>query len=192
MATKPGGRSLRFTAVEEFAVEEVAFSWHARFRFLGIPLRVIDRYAAGEGLLEARLLGVLPVMRMHGLETNEGEAMRYLAEVPWVPHAIHGNPQLSWREIDTTTVEVSTHVGSTRIAVELGFDAGGDVISAFAEARPHVEGKTIVPRPWRGEFGAYDVVGGVRLPTRAEVRWELPAGPFAYWKGTITSLDLSG
>ena len=33
-------------------------------------------------------------------------------------------------------------------------------------------------------------VGGIRLPTRAEVRWELPDGPFPYWRGTIASLEL--
>jgi hypothetical protein len=33
--------------------------------------------------------------------------MRYLAELTWAPHAMQHNPQLSWREIDTSTVEVS-------------------------------------------------------------------------------------
>ncbi len=33
-------------------------------------------------------------------------------------------------------------------------------------------------------------VGGLRVPTRAEVRWELPEGPFTYWLGRITSLDV--
>jgi hypothetical protein len=57
MWLKPGGRALPFEAVEDFAVREVAFEWRARFKPLGF-LRVVDSFAAGEGLLEARLFGL--------------------------------------------------------------------------------------------------------------------------------------
>jgi Family of unknown function (DUF6544) len=191
MWLKPGGRALPFRAVEDLSVEEVAFSWRARFRVLPlVTLRVVDGYAAGQGRLEARLLGLVPVMRQSGQAASEGEAMRYLSEIPWVPHAMRANRQLEWRELDAHTVEVATAVGPARVAVQLEFDAAGDIVSAYSPARPHVEGKTTVPRPWGGVFRDYDVVGGVRIPTHAEVRWQLPEGPFTYWRGTITSVEL--
>jgi hypothetical protein len=191
MWRKPGGRALRFTAIEEFAIEHVAFSWEARFPILPfVSIRVVDRYGAGEGLLEARLLG-LRVMRQHGQETAEGEAMRYLAEIPWVPHAMIANRELEWRGLDAQSVEVATGVGSARVAVRLEFDAAGDVVRAFSDARPHPEGKATVLRPWGGEFSAYAVIGGIRVPSRAEVHWEFPDGPFTYWRGTVTSLSLA-
>jgi hypothetical protein len=66
MWRKPGGRALRFTAVEELAVGEMSFSWRARFPFAPLlSLRVHDRYRAGEGALEGRLLG-FPVLRSRG------------------------------------------------------------------------------------------------------------------------------
>lgn len=191
MWLKPGGRPLPFTALDEFSVAEVAFSWRARFRFLSlVPLHVVDGYAAGRGRLEARLLGLVPVMRQSGQAASEGEAMRYLAEIPWVPHAMLVNRQLEWRELDTQRLEVATSVGAARVAVELGFDVAGDIVSASAQARPHPEGKTTVRRPWGGRFSDYEVIGGVRIPTEAEVHWQLPEGPFTYWRGTITSVEL--
>jgi hypothetical protein len=51
--------------------------------------------------------------------------------------------------------------------------------------RPWLEGKTWVPTPWAGEFGDY-----ISLPTSAEVYWELPAGRYVYWRGTVTSAEL--
>lgn len=43
MVRKPGGRPLPFTAVEEFVVEEVAFSWRARFPVMPlVSMRVLD------------------------------------------------------------------------------------------------------------------------------------------------------
>ena len=191
MCQKPGGRWVRFSAVEELAVEEVAFSWRARFPIAPlVSLRVVDRYAASEGLLEARLLRLVPVMRARGQEAAEGQALRYLSELAWVPQAMFANRQLVWRELDGQTVEVATRAGSTRVALRLEFDAAGDVVGTWANARPRIEGKKTVPRQWVGVFGDYGVVGGIRLPTRGEARWELPEGPFTYWRGRITSLEL--
>jgi hypothetical protein len=190
MWLKPGANARRFSAVQDYAVREIAFSWRARFPLaLLLSLRVTDRYEAGEGSLVARLLG-LPVMRQAGAETSLGEALRYLAELPWVPHAMTANPQLEWRQLDEGTVEVAAKVGSERAAVRLAFDADGDITGARCEARPYPEGKTFTTRPWAGSFSDYARLNGVRVPTRGEVRWELPDGPFTYWRGALTSLQL--
>ncbi len=114
MWRKPGGHALPFTAVEKFAVEEVAFSWWARFPVLPlVTMRVLDGYAKGEGRLEARLFGV-PLMRVGGPKTAEGEAIRYLSELPWAPHAMAANRALEWADVDARTVEVATRVGADR------------------------------------------------------------------------------
>jgi hypothetical protein len=41
-------------------------------------------------------------------------------------------------------------------------------------------GRTSVLTPWGGEFGEYQALGGMRLPTRAKVYWELDEGRFVY------------
>ena len=191
MWQKPGGRALRFSAVEEFLVEEIAFSWLARFPIVPlVSLRVVDRYSAGDGLLEARLFGLVPVMRQRGLDLAEGEALRYLAELAWVPQAMLANRELEWRELGTDSVEVATWVGPSRVSVRLEFDAAGDIVASSTDSRPRAEGKKTVLRPWGGSFSDYAVVGGVRIPTRGEAHWVLPDGPFSYWRGTIKSLEL--
>jgi Family of unknown function (DUF6544) len=154
-----------------------------------LSFNVTDFYAAGNGGLEARLLGLVPVMRQRGPETTRGELIRYLAELPWVPHAIRANRQLEWRELDGQTVEVATQVRAERVAVKLEFDPAGDIVHAYADSRPYPEGKTFVPRPWGGVFGDYRDLTGVRLPTTAEVSWQLPEGKFTYWRGEVTAFD---
>jgi hypothetical protein len=69
MRLKPRGRLLPFSAVEEFSVREIAFCWRARFS-LGALVRlcVVDGYADGEGRLDARLFGLVPVVRAPGTE----------------------------------------------------------------------------------------------------------------------------
>ncbi len=189
MVLKPGAASRPFRASEAFAIDRVAFAWHAHFPIVGpLALRVTDSYDGRDGLLEVRLLGI-PLQRQHGAELAQGEAFRYLAEIPWVAQAILANPQLEWRQLNGATVEVATTVGNTRIAVRLIFNESGEVEQTVAE-RPRLEAGGAVT-PWVGVYGDYQELGGVRVPTRGEVRWELPDGPFTYWRGRVTSLALS-
>ena len=191
MWRKPGARPLRFEAVEDFVVDRVAFSWRARFPIVGrLALRVIDEIAAGEGQLRVSVLG-LPLQTQRGPEIAVGEAMRYLAELALVPQAIAANRELEWREVGERAVEVACEVGSTRAAVQWEFDDAGDLVRVTG-VRPFLDGKTIVPTPWGGEFGEYASFAGIRVPTFAEVWWELPEGRFVYWRGTVTSLELIG
>jgi hypothetical protein len=145
MVLKPGGGPHRFTATEEFSVDRVAFAWRARFPILGpLSLQVVDSYDAGEGLLEVRALG-LPLQRKRAPELAEGEAYRYLAEIPWAPQAIVANPELEWRQLETRSVEVATRVRGRRLAVRLRFNDAGEIAQTFAE-RPRAEsGNRAVP-----------------------------------------------
>lgn len=189
MILKPGGRTLRFEATEEFAVDSVAFTWLARFPIFGpLSMRVTDAYQPPDGLLEVRVLGI-PVRRESGPELAQGEAFRYLAEIPLVPQAITANGQLHWREIDERTAEVSTEVGGDRLALKFTFE-GSEIVRTEAQ-RPRLEsGGTVTP--WVGAFGDYRTFNGVRMPARGEVSWELPEGPFTYWRGTVTSAEAHG
>lgn len=96
---------------------------------------VIDWYRAGDGGLEGKLWGLVRLVRARGPETARGEAMRYLAELPWVPQAMAANGELEWRQFDEATVEVATRVAWARVAVHRHFDMGGDIVGASADAR---------------------------------------------------------
>jgi hypothetical protein len=187
MVQKPGGRLLEFTAVQEYAVGQVGFEWRAAFGPNPlVRVRVVDRYRDGQGLLVAKVWGLVPVTRSTGPDTDRAEAMRYLAELPWVPYAITSNPELSWRELEDGLVEVSTLVGGRAASVRLSLEDG--VIRGASGIRPRLAGRTSIETPFAGRFGDYVERGGIRVPGTAEVSWELPEGPFVYWRGEVTSL----
>jgi hypothetical protein len=188
MWMKPGGRAVGFSAVEELSVDEVAFTWRANVHVAPlVSMHVVDQYRDGKGLIRGSLLGI-PRLHSQGAETDAAQAMRYLAELAWVPHAVRLNRHLDWREIEDDIVEVSAPVGQQRVAVRLRFDADGDILAVLGQ-RPRITGQHIVATRWIAVFSAYDELGGIRIPTRAEVRWELPDGPFTYWIGEVTAVD---
>jgi hypothetical protein len=151
-------------------------------------MRVVDSYDGRDGLLEVRILGVA-VQRKRGPELAQGEVYRYLAEIPWVPHAILSNSQLEWRALGEHGVEVATLVAGERLALRLRFNEAGEITQTVA-ARPRLEAGGEVTR-WIGEYRDYTSFGGIRIPGRGQVRWELPEGPFIYWRGTITAAEAS-
>jgi hypothetical protein len=190
MWSKPRGRPMRFTASERFVVERAAFCWLARFRIgPAVAIRVRDCYDAGRGELGVRALGI-PIRRRSGGDIALGEAYRYLAELPWVPHAIAANRELRWQQQEGRRVEVSCPLNEDRPAVVFDFDASGDIFRCSAAARPRDVDGASVPTAWGGDFSDYRSLGGIRLPTRGEVYWDLPEGRFVYWRGRVTGVQL--
>ncbi len=52
-----------------------------------------------------------------------------------------------------------------------------------------MDGKS-VPTRWIGRLRDYTQFGAYRLPRYGEVAWDLPAGEFVYFRGTITSFEM--
>jgi hypothetical protein len=188
MWKKPGARAMRFEASEDFAVERVAFTWRARFPIVGpLALTVTDGLADGVGRLRVSLLG-LPLQTQRGPETNLGEAMRYLAELPWAPQAVLANRELEWRSVDERTLEVSCAVASATATVRWTFDAEGDPVRVTG-MRPMPVGKAFALTRWGGDFAEHTAFAGTRVPARGEAWWELATGRFVYWRGRVTALE---
>jgi hypothetical protein len=190
MWLRPGARGMRFAATQRFAVERVALSWRARFPVAGpLALHVVDRFADDDGELAVRLLG-LPVQRQRGTETAAGEALRYLAELPWAPHALLHNRKLEWRDLDARRTEVATRVRGHRLTVELAADESGDIVRSSSRMRQRKIAGEWVATPWGGNFDGYEKLGGIRVPTFGEAYWDLPEGRYVYFRAHVRSVEL--
>ncbi len=86
--------------------------------------------------------------------------------------------------MDQGTLRVALEVGATRASVNMRVDDSGRVIECHSE-RPRKVGKEFVTTDWVGQFGEYRKMGAMCVPTRGEVAWRLPEGPFTYWRGEI-------
>jgi uncharacterized protein DUF6544 len=148
MRAQPRGAWRRLVAEQVIRVHEPGFVWLARVRMAPLlHAHVLDCYVGGEGFVEVRLFGSLPVARADGPQIAKGELMRYLAELAWAPPALLHNPHLSWREIDAATVEVSAASADGPARVRLTFE-NGEIAGIAADDRPRaIRGRT-VPTPW--------------------------------------------
>ena len=184
----PGGKPMNFTARQTVRVDAPEFLWRA---ITGLPagMMIADYLVTGMGGLEVRLLGAFPVAHMvGGADAAQGEALRYLAELPLNPDAILANRALDWTVVDPRTIKVATGVGVARGEVTLELEEHGLVVRMSAPSRTYAEkdGRT-ARHPWRGRFWDYQSIGGRFIPLQGEVAWVLEAGDFVYWRGRILS-----
>jgi hypothetical protein len=175
-----------FQAEQWFEGDGIEFRWKARAKMAPLlRASVTDAFEAGRGLLVARLLGVIPVARSRGPATDKGEAMRGIAELPWRPFAFRDSPSLTWA-LASNRLRAEYYDGRTQVAVEVEVDSDGRVLSCRAPNRPRLVGKVVVDTPWSGKMSDYAKFDRFRIPTRAEVAWMLPEGPFTYWRAEVT------
>lgn len=179
MWRRPGGPALAFTAAQRIDAAGLGFRWVAHFRVGGfVPLTVVDAFEERRGFLEVRPFGIR-VSRGSGPEFDEGEAQRFLAELAWCPFALD-HPELEWSAVGESSVLVA--LGGARVTLHL--DADGGVLRANAE-RPRTIRGGVERTRWRGEFEPYREFDGLRLPASARVFWDLPSGPFEYFRCEI-------
>ena len=179
---------LAFQAEQWFDAAGLDFRWTARAPMARIiPVTVVDAFERGHGLLSVRIAGLIPVAKAQGGEVDRGEVMSALAEMPWRPSGFAASvPHLTWSAPAPETLRANFDDGRTRCHVDLEIDGEGRVLTAGAPDRARGVGAGSVPTPWRGVFADYKTFGGVRIPTRAEVSWLLPEGPFTYFRGVVT------
>lgn len=180
-------------ATQHVALASPGFVWEAVRRLGPMPLfRVVDAYdSARGGLLEARLLGSVPVASKAGRDLALGEALRYLAELPWAPDAILGNREIGWRMIDASHAEATLLLSGDVARVIFSLDADGDIVRVEAKDRPASDARGQPARyDWRGRFWGYRRIGPRRIPEWGEVGYVYPEGYEVYFRGRILTCDL--
>jgi hypothetical protein len=186
---KEGQRWLTFTAEQYFATDPPAFLWEAQIRFLPLlSVSVIDMFADGHGKLQAKLLSHFKVADASGPEVDQGELLRYLAEVAWFPTAFV-SPYLEWESINARTAKVTLRLSSISVSALLHFDDTFQLCGLTAQRQAVEKGGRFRLREWSGQYSQYRPMGGIVIPARASVRWRIESGDFEYFRGEITEIE---
>lgn len=186
-----GERWKPFTSRHRVLTSRPGFVWDARVAVApGLSVRVHDAYVAGEGILEAAILGLFPVVTLQDRgDMARGELMRYLAEAAWYPTALLPSQGTEWAPVDGHTARATRIDGAVQLTVTVHFGAEGRIDTIRAEDRGRSVGKQIIPTPWEGRLFDYQERNGLLVPLQGEVAWITPEGRLPYWRGTITALQ---
>jgi hypothetical protein len=180
-----------FTATQQVTIRPPGFVWDATIRMLpGIPVRVLDAYHDGQGILRAALGGAVTVMEAEpGPMLDQGELLRYLAEAPLYPTALLPDMGVAWSPIDERSARATLTNRGTTVSLVFCFNDRDEVARVRGTRGFLTEDGTYESRIWTGYWHHYEERGGFRVPTRGEVSWIHPAGEVSYWRGHISDIE---
>ncbi|MFB6183012.1 MAG: DUF6544 family protein [Haloarculaceae archaeon] len=175
-------------ATQVFSATPPAFVWDARIDVAPLfPVRVVDRYGRGDGVLQAKLWAALPVASAGpSPEMDESELVRYLAETVWFPTALLPANGVSWAGIDARTARATLEHRGRTASLTFHFDES-NLVERVTTERYRQEDDAYVP--WTGYFSDYETHDGLRVPTVAAVEWNLPADDLSYWRATLDDVS---
>ena len=180
-----------FRSTQRVITQRPGFVWDARIRMApGMTVHVYDAYVAGEGVLTAKLFGLLTVMKQSSTpELAQGELMRFFAEAAWYPTALLPSQDVVWEAIDDTQARATLTDGTTTAELVFQFDDQGLISSVRSDGRYREVDGALVATPWQGRLWNYELRDGKLIPLDGEVTWLLPEGPKPYWRGRIQRIE---
>lgn len=183
----PEAKWIPFTADEFIDTRRCKFRWDARLSTgKVVPVVVTDAYEEGRGWLSVKLGGMVPVKTVVGPDADKGELQRYLASIAACPTIELNNPSLVWTAITSCTLRVRNREDQTGATVDLEINDDGRPVACRAD-RPRLVGKEAIMTPWTGTCTDYRDWEGICVARHLEVSWQLPEGPFSYFRAEVTS-----
>jgi hypothetical protein len=180
-----------FTATQHFTTARPGFVWDANITmFPGLPVRVVDAFIAGEGLLRPTILGLFDMGTMQGTgEIARGELLRHFAESVWFPTTLLPSQGVVWQAVDDTSANATMTDGPISVTMLFRFGADGLITGIHVDGRATTVGTETVLMPWEGRMSNYQTRSGMRIPLTAEVMYVTPQGEKPYFRGRIETIE---
>jgi len=180
-----------FTATQNFETGQPGFVWNANITlFPGFPVRVVDAYTAGKGLLRPTLLGLYSMGTLQGKgEIARGELLRYFAESVWFPTALLPSQGVVWQAVDDRSAQATMTDGPIRVTMLFRFGTDGLISSIYVEGRATKVGETTVLMLWECRMSNYQTRNGMLIPFYGEALYLTPQGEKSYFRGTIRQVE---
>lgn len=172
----------------QFTAEQLSFTDPPERLFMmdaamkGLPVDVLHSYIDAEARMRVKLLSLYPMVDAGGFEFTTAETVTLFNDMCVMAPATLLSPAITWKTIDSTTVEGTfTNAGHT-ISARLIFDESGALVNFTSDDRPALapDGETFVPQRWSTPLSEYRTFGAFRLASHGDARYAPPSGEFTY------------
>lgn len=181
-----GKKWMPFTAEEYYTTNPPGFVWSTSMEmFPLVSITGRDRYTAGTGDINMRVLGLISVSHKSGGALNQGALLRYLNEMMWFPAAAL-RPYISWTQIDSTSAKATMTAGDITGDAIFFFDEAGRITNMTADRENDAKGKRL---PWSTPITAYGEFGEIRIPTEGTAIWQYETSEFPYVRLRVTEIE---
>jgi len=181
---RPDQKWQPITAEQYFTTDPPGFVWHGTIRPIPfVSVSAVDSFSGGHGDLLIKLMSLVTLAHERGPEIDQGEFLRYLAEIAWFPTAWLSDA-IRWEAVDGQSARVTLAGREITASASLSFDPDGRLtgLNARRYYQKNLEN-------WSGRYSEYREFHGLLIPTLAEVTWNLDSGDFCYFRGEIIEIE---
>jgi hypothetical protein len=176
-----------FTAEQVIRFPE-GFIWKATVRMRGLPIRGFDRVFDGEGAMQWKLLGLLPIIKESGEDINRSALGRMQGELVWLPSAFC-DASVAWTTFNTSHVQAHVNLKGETTPLTLSINQKGELetIKFPRWGNPDNQGYRYLN--FGGIIEAQGTFQGYTIPTQVRVGWHFDGNHFSedgeFFRATI-------
>ncbi|NBD33875.1 MAG: hypothetical protein GVY17_13160 [Cyanobacteria bacterium] len=158
-----------FTAEQVIAFPR-GFIWQATVWMGGIPVCGFDRLVQGEGKMQWKLVGLLPVMETSGEDITRSIIGRMVGEWMWLP-SVFCYSNVTWETVNSSAVIAHLQFQPETIPLTLTVNPDGklETIELPRWGNPDEQGYRYLP--FGGMIEADQTFGGFTIPSRVRGGW---------------------
>lgn len=142
----------------------------------GLPITVLHLYDHTNATMRAKVLALATVVDASGSEMHRSETVTVFNDlVVLAPGAIIDAP-VHWTGIDANHVRGVFTAGDQSVSAVLTFNAKHDLVDFVSRdrSRASADGRSFDKQTWSTPLTAFHELGGYRLPSMGEGRWNAP------------------
>jgi hypothetical protein len=170
-----------YEATQFYHISPPGYVWEARIRLAPLlDVLVRDAYVARHATMRGAVMAAVDVVNERDRpELDEGALQRYLAEAAMFPTALPERGVV-WTPIDENHATASLTDGATTACLDFAFAATGEILGVSTARRWRAEKSDYVIGAWGGRYGRYEVRSGMRVPSEADVYWNVDGRRCSY------------
>lgn len=185
---KPDEKWMPLKADEYFSVSVPSFTWFGKIQTNTLFfISGKDRYFAGKGNMNIKLLSVFSIGNYGGKEIDQGAMTRFMNEIMWFPTA-YLSDFIKWEAVDDNSAKMIMNYGGLTESATLYIDNEGKLLKFSCNRYRTAEGKQILTK-WETPVSGYGERNGYRIPLKGQGIWKLDSGDFPYIQLEIESIE---
>jgi hypothetical protein len=155
---------------EQVIHAERGMIWNAKSRVSGLPIRGADRVVDGEGSMDWRLFGMLPVVKASGCDVTRSAFGRLQAEFVWLPSVL-AQPGVNWTALDEAHIKATLTTAGNTVSMTLMVDKNGKPMHLSLPRWGNPGGGDFSLIAFGAVFEEEGKFGGFTIPTKLRVGW---------------------
>lgn len=166
-----------------FTTEKPGYIWKGQTNMFTAR----DMYISNKGRLTVSLFSAFNILDQKGIEFDQGELLRWLAESVWFPTNLLPSERLQWLPLNGNTAKLVFNYNGLSLYFLVSFNDMGEITELRSQR--YINKKKL--EIWFCTLADYREVNGVKVPFDTTASWQLEGVDFPYAKFKVEKLTYS-